>query len=199
MSKQRCSTFRSNQKSHAINQVRPRLNNSSGCLVPFLFLIWPHPTACGILVPWRGIKHASPAVEVWSLNHWITREAPPLSPFPEGMCVCGWGCVCVWVEVCVCMAGVRHTCCKAAGGRDRRRPPQRISGGGGGGDFEFHLQSFAMRGRKKQKEVQRLQSVCGTTEKCPCHQLLFYLGHRHSPTNLEQPFLSGNVACPLYF
>ena len=108
-------------------------------------------------------------------------------------------CVCVWVEVCVCMAGVRHTCCKAAGGRDRRRPPQRISGGGGGGDFEFHLQSFAMRGRKKQKEVQRLQSVCGTTEKCPCHQLLFYLGHRHSPTNLEQPFLSGNVACPLYF
>ena len=51
------------------------------------------------------------------------------------------------------MAGVGHTC-KAAGGRDRRRPPQRISGGGGGsGDFEFYLQSFAMRGRKKQKEV----------------------------------------------
>ena len=46
------------------------------------------------------------------------------------------------------MVGVGHTC-KAAGGRDRRRPLQCISGGGG--DFEFDLQSFAIRGRKKQK------------------------------------------------
>ena len=94
------------------------------------------------------------------------------------------------------MVGVGHTC-KAAGGRDRRRPLQCISGGGG--DFEFDLQSFAIRGRKKQKEVQKLPGVCGTTGKCPCHQLLFYFGHRHSPTNSELPFLSGNVACLLYF
>ena len=32
--------------------------------------------ACGILVPWPGIEFAPLALEVWSLNHWITREVP---------------------------------------------------------------------------------------------------------------------------
>ena len=30
--------------------------------------------ACGILVPWPGIKPAPPAMEVQSPNHWTTRE-----------------------------------------------------------------------------------------------------------------------------
>ena len=41
----------------------------------FLF-IWLCPVACGILVPQPGIKPAPPALEVWSLNHWTTREVP---------------------------------------------------------------------------------------------------------------------------
>ena len=32
--------------------------------------------AYGILVPWPGFKPGPPAVEVWSLNHWTTREVP---------------------------------------------------------------------------------------------------------------------------
>ena len=33
-----------------------------------------HYVACGILVPWPGIKPVPPAVEAQSPNHWITRE-----------------------------------------------------------------------------------------------------------------------------
>ena len=28
------------------------------------------------LVPWPGIKPMPPALEVWSLNHWTSREIP---------------------------------------------------------------------------------------------------------------------------
>ena len=42
------------------------------------FLLWPHPTACGILVPQPGIEPAHPELEVWSLNHWTAREVPVL-------------------------------------------------------------------------------------------------------------------------
>ena len=35
-------------------------------------------TACRILVPQPGIKPTPPAVEGQSLNHWISREVPPL-------------------------------------------------------------------------------------------------------------------------
>ena len=101
-------------------------------------------------------------------------------------------------RVCVCVGGrAGHTRYKAAGRRDRRRPPWHISGGGSG-DFEFHLQSFAMRGRKAEGSSEASKCVW-SFGKCPCHQLLFYLGHRHSPTNLEQLFIYGNVACLLYF
>ena len=34
--------------------------------------------ACRILVPWPDIELAPPAVEVQSLNHWTSREVPPL-------------------------------------------------------------------------------------------------------------------------
>ena len=33
-------------------------------------------TTCGILVPQPGIELMPPAVEVWSLNSWTTREVP---------------------------------------------------------------------------------------------------------------------------
>jgi len=38
-----------------------------------------YPVACGILVPWPGIKPEPPAVEAWSPSHWTTREF--ISPF----------------------------------------------------------------------------------------------------------------------
>ena len=58
----------------------------------FFLTFWLCSGACGILVPWPGIKPVPPAVEVQSLNHWTTREAlgflfivryslpPPLAP-----------------------------------------------------------------------------------------------------------------------
>ena len=33
--------------------------------------------ACGTLVPWQGSKPVPPAVEVWSLSHWIIKKVPP--------------------------------------------------------------------------------------------------------------------------
>ena len=36
-----------------------------------MFLIYK---ACGILVPWPGIKLTPLALEVQSLNHWTTRD-----------------------------------------------------------------------------------------------------------------------------
>ena len=34
--------------------------------------------ACGILVPWPGIKPVPPALKAQSLDHWTTREAPEM-------------------------------------------------------------------------------------------------------------------------
>ena len=39
-----------------------------------VFIFWPHHIVCGILVPWPRIKPMPPALETWSLNHWIARE-----------------------------------------------------------------------------------------------------------------------------
>ena len=41
--------------------------------------VWPHCTACGILLPRPGIKPVSPAVEAQHPNHWTAREVPVLS------------------------------------------------------------------------------------------------------------------------
>ena len=46
----------------------------SELLIFILFYFWPHHMACRILVPQPGIEPLPPAVEVWSLNHWTTRE-----------------------------------------------------------------------------------------------------------------------------
>ena len=35
---------------------------------------WLHHKACRILIPWPGIEPLLLAEEVWSLNHWTTRE-----------------------------------------------------------------------------------------------------------------------------
>ena len=40
------------------------------------YIFWPFCEACRILVPQPGIKPTPPALEVWILNHWITREFP---------------------------------------------------------------------------------------------------------------------------
>ena len=32
--------------------------------------------ACGLLVPQPGIEPVPPAVETWSLKHWMAREVP---------------------------------------------------------------------------------------------------------------------------
>ena len=37
---------------------------------------WLHFTARGILALWWGIEPTSPALQVWSLNYWTTRELP---------------------------------------------------------------------------------------------------------------------------
>ena len=41
-----------------------------------LFISWPCLGAYGILVPSPGLEITSPALEVWSLNHWTTQEVP---------------------------------------------------------------------------------------------------------------------------
>ena len=43
---------------------------------------WLHLKACGILVPWPEMEPVPPAAEVWSPNHWTTRD------FPEENCSC---------------------------------------------------------------------------------------------------------------
>ena len=40
-----------------------------------VLIIWPCFAAKGILVPHQQVKPMPPALEVWSLNHWTTRES----------------------------------------------------------------------------------------------------------------------------
>ena len=37
---------------------------------------WPYHMECGILIFWPGIELTPPALEVWRLNQWTTREVP---------------------------------------------------------------------------------------------------------------------------
>ena len=53
-------------------------------LIFFFFFFFFFGLCCvarGILVPQPGIEPAPLAVEVWSLNHWTTREAPDISVY----------------------------------------------------------------------------------------------------------------------
>ena len=57
--------------------IRPSPRNTlkahTDFILAFLYSIfWPHWVACGIFVPWLGIKDStpSPAMEAWSPNQW---------------------------------------------------------------------------------------------------------------------------------
>lgn len=51
-------------------------------LFKFIFIFWLHQkSAGGILVPWPRVEPKSPAVEVQSLNHWITKEVSDSTSF----------------------------------------------------------------------------------------------------------------------
>ena len=53
--------------------------NTASCSYLFIHLfVWLHRAACEILVPRPGIEPMPPAVEGRSLNHWTTREGPPV-------------------------------------------------------------------------------------------------------------------------
>ena len=60
-------------KSHALNLAE---QEDRRCQDPFFFFlsVWPHRAAHGISVPQIGIKPVPPTLEVWSPNHWTTRE-----------------------------------------------------------------------------------------------------------------------------
>ena len=45
---------------------------------PFIF--WLHRMPCRIVIPQPGIKPMPPAVDMWSLIHWATREVSACSP-----------------------------------------------------------------------------------------------------------------------
>ena len=64
----------------------------------FYFIFWLCCSACGILVPLPGIKPASSALEVQSLNHWTTREIPDLHSFldPLSRTLCRWLFLLLW-------------------------------------------------------------------------------------------------------
>ena len=49
---------------------------SFSILIIYLFIFLPGHLACWILVPQAKIKPVYPELEVWSLNHPITREVP---------------------------------------------------------------------------------------------------------------------------
>ena len=40
----------------------------------FFLTLWPHCIAYGILIPWWRIEPLPSILEVWSLNHWASRE-----------------------------------------------------------------------------------------------------------------------------
>ena len=46
------------------------------CRILFIlfFYVFKFFLACGILVPWPGIKPTPPVLEAWNLNHWTTRK-----------------------------------------------------------------------------------------------------------------------------
>ena len=56
------------------------LKHGADCFYASWFSFWPLHMAYGILVPQPGIRPSFPEVEVWSFNHWSTREAPDFMP-----------------------------------------------------------------------------------------------------------------------
>ena len=50
------------------------------CRDLYFIFFWPYHVAHGILVPWPGIQPTPPALRAQNLNHWTSREVPPLLP-----------------------------------------------------------------------------------------------------------------------
>ena len=59
----------------------PRKLQGAPCIS---FLFWPHPTACGILVPQPGTEPTPTSLDGWSLNHWTIREVPHILIYVNG-------------------------------------------------------------------------------------------------------------------
>ena len=53
-------------------------NRLLGTLDIFFFFFWPQWVACGILLPWPGIKPLPSAVKAQSSNHWTDSEFPTI-------------------------------------------------------------------------------------------------------------------------
>ena len=66
----------------SLSVALPHLPNHSvpGFFFVFVFVLLCL-TACGILVSQLGLEFIPPALEVWSLNHWTTREVPVCQAF----------------------------------------------------------------------------------------------------------------------
>ena len=52
------------------------------CIYPFFFL-WLQCTACGIVVPWPGIKPGPSAVKAQNLTHWPPGKSPHIHSFTD--------------------------------------------------------------------------------------------------------------------
>ena len=65
----------------------------------FLFVLWWCHGACGILVPWPGIKPESSVAQAESLNHCTTRQFPE-SRFLNYLFNCVCVCVCMCARLC---------------------------------------------------------------------------------------------------
>ena len=59
---------------------KPEATSLSVLFFFFFFNFWPCHFVCRILVSPPGIEPTPPALEVWSLNHWTTREGPSMCP-----------------------------------------------------------------------------------------------------------------------
>ena len=57
-----------------LNHLRLILSFFFFNIYSLVLIIWPCFAAKGILVPHQQVKPMAPALEVWSLNHWTTRE-----------------------------------------------------------------------------------------------------------------------------
>ena len=56
----------------------------------FVCLFWPHHMECRLLVPRPGIEPSLSLLEVWTLNHWTSREIPLFCFLLPTLCNGSW-------------------------------------------------------------------------------------------------------------
>ena len=71
-----CTRFNTQSKCFLSMYLDHALLTKYLCIYLFAWLHWVLVVACGILAPWPGIEPGFPALGVWSLSHWTTREVP---------------------------------------------------------------------------------------------------------------------------